>query len=132
MRAGAVMRVVVPHLRETTSLMQLLGNEPRAIVRRAAKRPKRVPAIAYTIVSDVPRESTARVLVQFDLWARGAEAMDALKLALYGLLHTELPREIRGLRMWTLYQDGREHEDPEEGVCHSSVDFLFEPAKAEE
>lgn len=118
---------VVARLRADTTLVFLLGGS--YFYRAAAVRAPQIPSVEYTVVSAVERENTERVLMQFDVWARGYAQALAVEARLRVLLHRLLPEEMEGLLMFAQYADARDHEDPEPGVAHRSVDFAFEPAR---
>ena len=127
MRSDDVVQAVMARLRGDTALVTALGG-PR-IYRSGANRQPQIPSLEWTIISDVYREGTERVLMQFDSWTRGYAQAVAVEGRVRTLLHRELPEDFGGLLMWAQYSDSRDHEDPEPGVIHRSADFTFEPAR---
>lgn len=85
-------------------------------------------AIAWAVFSDVPRENTQEVRVQIDVFARGLDEA----LAIEGRLrarHGDTPQTIQGVLMLLQLEDARDHEDPEPGRVHRSLDFHLEPTR---
>jgi hypothetical protein len=84
--------------------------------------------IAWTVFSDISRENTQEVRVQLDVFARGLDEA----LTVEGRLrarHGDTPQTIQGLRMLVQLEDARDHNDPEPGRVHRSLDFHLEPTR---
>ena len=127
MRSDDVVQAVTARLRADTALVTTLGGPH--IFKASATRPAQIPCVEWTILSDVYRENTEPMLVQFDVWSRGYAQSVAIEARLRTLLHRELPENFGGLLMWAQYSDSRDHAPPEPGVMHRSTDFFFEPAR---
>jgi hypothetical protein len=94
-----------------------------------ASREVRIPSCEGYIVTDRDQESTARILIQIDHWARSLSDSVAIERRLRAVLHSEVRRQFAGTDCATLYDDSRDHDHPEPGVFHRSVDFRFEPVQ---
>lgn len=125
MKGRAVVLAVADLLRADAGLVAALGGAH--VYRQASQREARIPSVELLIVSDTPRENTGRVLVQVDTWSTSPDASGVIEGRIFALLHSDLPQTLGGLKMFTTYQDSRDHEDPEPGVVHWSMDFMFEP-----
>lgn len=131
MKADEVAQAAVSALGADSALVTALGGTA-FVFRAAANRAPQIPSVEWRRITNTLAESTESVLLQFDMWARGYSAL----MIIESRVRTVLLGQARivtlgGLAMWAEMDDARDHEDPEPGVAHSSLDIRFEPAKDE-
>lgn len=130
MRADDVIQAFVAALEGDEALITALGGEH--IYRAGANREPQIPSVEWRRITNGIAENTEPMLFQFDVWARGYAAAMAIEARLRAVL---LPRQgsgaitLGGLPMLAELDDSRDHEDPEPGVVHTSLDIRYEPAK---
>ena len=133
MRWDAVLTAAVAALKADAALVTALGGA--RVYDSRAPRDLVIPSVTWTLVSDVEEEVWERIVVQFDIWSRPsiAPAIDArtraatIERRVRRVLHSDVFRALGGVVMATLFQEGRDHDDPDPEVVHRSVDFRFEP-----
>lgn len=129
MRVDEVIVAVMAHLVADPELVNALGGEH--IFRYSANREPQVPSLEYLRVSNAEGENTEEVLIQFDIWGKGAANAMAIERRVRALPSRQ-PKVIGGILMKCSYEDSRDHDDPDAGVAHHSVDLRFETALAPE
>lgn len=140
MRADDVIQAFVAALEGDSALMALVGTHPLTgapnIFRAGANREPQIPSVEWRRVSDTLAENTEPMLFQFDVWAKAGAGRQAYSnaMAIEARLRAVLHRDganltLGGIPMLASLDDSRDHEDPEPGVVHTSLDFRFEPAK---
>lgn len=102
MRWDTVLRAVRTAVLEDAALRAIYGDA----VRLSGSAEVYVPLLELTLISDVERETEARVVVQFDQWLGDLSALQASERRLRQLFHRETPATIGGVVMWALYVDG--------------------------
>lgn len=108
----------------------VLGSiEGLSIYRHGEFTAPKVPGIAWIIVSDLKAENTNPIRVQLDVFARGLEQARAIEERLRAILDRDVPQTLQGVLMRTDLLDAQDQLDPEPGVTHRSLDFLFEPTR---
>lgn len=127
MRWDDAVRAAVARLEADATLTGLLGGAH--VYRAGARRQPQIPSVEWFGITTRLEENTEPITVQFDIWARGYAAAVAIEGRLRALLHSDTPVDWAGLKLWSQYQDGRDHEDPEPGVVHRSVDYELKPAR---
>jgi hypothetical protein len=134
MRADDVIQSFVAALGADTALTTLLGGA--YVFRKGATRAPQIPSVEWLRVTDGLAESTSPMLFQFDVWAKASVSAGAYAnaMAIEARIRAVLNRDgglltISGLTLFAGLEDSRDHEDPEPGVAHTSLDFRFEPAK---
>lgn len=100
-----------------------------SVRRRGEFTLQQVPSITWQAFSDEIAENTNPIEVQFDVFARGIDQALVLEGRLRAILHRDTPQTLGGVLMRTQLADARDHEDPEPGVVHRSLDFELEPAR---
>jgi len=88
-----------------------------------------VPGVAWMVFSDRKEENTKEIRAQLDVFARGIDQALAIEDRIRTLLDRDVPQTLEGVLMWTTVDDARDHEDPEAGVIHRSLDLTLEPAR---
>jgi hypothetical protein len=135
-RADDVIRAFVAALEGDAALITALGGEN--IFRAGANRAPQIPSVEWRRITNGIAENTEPMLFQFDVWAKAAGGANgyANAMAIEARLRAVLlPRGgsgsivLNGLRMLAEMDDSRDHEDPEQGVVHTSLDIRYEPAK---
>jgi hypothetical protein len=135
MRSDDVVRAFVAALEADAALVALIGlggDGTPNIYRAGANRDPQIPSVEWRRITDRAAENTEPMLFQFDVWARGYAAAMAIEHRIRRVL---LPYgdsgavTLDGLPMLAELDDSRDHEDPEPGVVHTSLDIRFEPAK---
>jgi hypothetical protein len=113
-------------LKADTALATALGGNH--IYPAQAGRVARIPSVEYTLpLTDVEADALNRITIQVDYWARGVSAAATIEARLRTVTHSDTPRTMGTLKLWSRYVDSRTHEYPAEpGVTHRSLDFLFE------
>jgi len=126
-RWDAVEQAIVAALSADDELLAILGGA--RIYPASASRKVEIPSIEYFMVADIERESLESVVIQIDYWARGRAQAAQIERRIRHLLHADTRRTLGGIEMATLYLDSRDHDHPEPGVVHRSLDFRFEPVR---
>jgi hypothetical protein len=124
---GPVTRALVARCKTDTTLTTLLGGQH--IYRNRTRTDIQIPSVAWSVLYSGVEENHAPVSVQIDVWAHGAEALEAIEVRLYQLLHDDLPQDFDGLLMWCQYGTRFDMHDAAEGVAHSAMEFRFTPAR---
>ncbi len=122
-----VIEALLPVLQTDTELTALLGGAH--IYRAKSLTSIRTPGIFYTVVSDSVEENTEPVRVFWDIVGGGATLVGKMELRLYQLMHSDMPVEISGLRMWSQYQDAHDGDTDDQGVVRRIVEYLYRPAR---
>jgi hypothetical protein len=135
MKADDVIQAFVAALGADALLLTALGGSAR-IYRKGATRAPQIPSVEWFRVTDGLAESTEPMLFQFDVWAKdgGGALAYANAMAIEARIRAVLNRDgglltLGSLTLFAGLDDSRDHEDPEPGVVHTSLDFRFEPAK---
>ena len=126
MRWDVALDAITARVKADAQLCTALGG-PR--IRETADGKPEFPSVTHMIVSGPLRENTERIVMQWDLWARAEETARTIERRLRALLHSDLPEMVGAVPMWLQLIDRRDHEDPEPGTVHRSLDFAFEFAK---
>lgn len=136
MRADDVIRAFMAALEADTALTTALGGEH--IFRAGAIRAPQIPSVEWRRITNGLAENTEPLLFQFDVWAKAggganpysnAMAIEARLRAVLLPYNSSGAKTIGGLPMLIEMELSRDHEDPEPGVVHTSLDIRFEPAK---
>lgn len=96
-----------------------------------APRKERVPSIEYTILGDRETENFNPILVQVDLFLRGAKKAAQAERRVRTLTHNDAWQQLGSEWLSMRYLDRRSINYPEPGVKHTALDFLWEPVKGE-
>jgi hypothetical protein len=123
----AVLLALVARLEADADLLGLLGGPH--VYRSGAHREKRVPSVEWFVVSEVLRENTFRLLIQWDIWAHSYGRAAAIDRRLRRILHREVPHTVGGVLMWMQVESARDVPDPEPSLVHRALDMSFEPAR---
>lgn len=136
MKADDVIQAFVAALAADTALTTALGGAN--IFRAGANREPQIPSVEWRRLTDALDENTEPMLFQFDVWAKAGGGANAYAnaMAIENRIRAVLnfngrPVTIGGTLMRAGLDDARDHEDPEPGVVHNSLDIRFEPAKDE-
>lgn len=129
MKWDDAVRAAVAALEGDSELTTALGGSH--IYRAGAKRAPQIPSVEWLVVMAGTTELTEPVTVQFDVWARGYSQALTIEARVRAVLHSDTPTTYGGLTLWSRYTDSRDHQDPEPGVAHRSLDFVLEPARSD-
>ncbi len=118
------------------ALLQLLQNDEQLktllggpqIYRSKSRASIQIPGVYYTVVSSVLQENLEPTLIQWDIWAKGAEQASSIEKRLYQLMHSDVPVTICGLKMWSQYEAGRD-DDPDQSTVRRLLDYRYTPAR---
>ena len=127
MRWDAVQDAVVAALQADSALVTELGGP--YIYLASASRPVQIPSVEYMMVFDREVESLNPIMFQIDYFARGNAQARVIERRIRQVLHRDVRRSFAGSDCATLYEDSRDHDHPEPGVVHRSLDFRFEPVR---
>jgi hypothetical protein len=89
----------------------------------------RVPGVYYTIISSGFVEVFEPMETQWDVFVRSPEVLVTVERRLRKLLHWPGWRLIEGTQVSSLYEEGRDHPEPEFDVLHRSLDFTHSPVR---
>lgn len=123
---GDVVRAVLPRLQNDATLSELLGGPH--IYKAKTLATIRTPGVYYSVVSTITTENYAPVVLQWDVWAQSAVAVEAIELRLFQLMHSDTPVEFNGLRMWSQVVEGHDDDD-EQGISRRSLEYRYTPAR---
>lgn len=126
MRWDVALDAIIARVKTDPELLRALGG---ARIRETADGKPEFPSVTHLVVSGPLRENTERMVMQWDLWARAEETARTIERRLRALLHRDLPELVGDVPMWLQLVDRRDHDDPEPGTVHRSLDFAFEFAK---
>lgn len=126
MKWDLALDAIVDRVKADAQLRTALGG-PR--IRETADGKPEFPSVTYMIVSGPLRENTERMVMQWEFWARAETTARTIERRLRALLHRDLPELVGDMPMWLQLVDRRDHNDPEPGTVHRSLDFAFEFAK---
>lgn len=129
MRWPEVLNALVAALEADTELTTLLSGPH--IYRSQDLRTVRDPSVAWTLIVDTEAENTEEILVQWDVWSGNDDTGVAILRKLRKLLTARAVVEVGGVRMWMLFEGGRDQPDEEDGVSHRSFDGRYIPAREE-
>jgi hypothetical protein len=130
-RADDLAQAFVAALEADTALITALGGQP-AIYRAGANRAPVIPSLEWRRITNTLAENTEPALVQFDVWARSYAAAMTIEARIRAVLTGQARVVTLGsLPLYASLDDARDHDDPEPGVAHISLDIRFEPAKDE-
>lgn len=132
MKWDAVVKAMRTALLADAQLVAALGTDGNGnapIYPASASRPVHVPSVEYFMVFDRERESLNPIMIQIDYFARGIAKAAIIERRIRSVLHRDRRRTFAGSDCATLYEDGRDHDYPETGVVHRSLDFRFEPVR---
>jgi hypothetical protein len=90
---------------------------------------RRIPSVAWTLVTENEQEVLNPTLIQLDYWATGRVQAVTIERRIRRVLHSNIRRTFGGIEMATLFEESRDMNDPKPGVVHRSLDFRFEPVK---
>ena len=131
-----VIRADIAALNADTALRTLLGLDYAQRIKRTADGTLLFPSVTYFVVTGSLDENTEAIEVQWDIWTRAIGAQSAYSAALSiearirAVFHRTTVTTIGGIKLWTEVSDHRDHEDPESGVVHRSLDIVQEFARA--
>lgn len=113
-----------------TALTTALGGEHVNLAQ--ASREVRVPSVDWSLVTDNETESWNPITVQVDIFAASLAQAITIERRIRLLTHRDVARDLGGHQVWTRYLDSRSHPYTEEpGTVHRSLDFQFEPLRAQ-
>jgi len=98
-------------------------------VYRAGDRDLRVPALEYSIISDVENERYNPLRIQWDVFVRRDSDLVAAERMLRFLFNHDLPTVIAGVPMWAEYVARSDIPGLRDGIRGSSTDFRFTPVR---
>lgn len=110
-----------------TELLAALGGAH--VYRMGASREPRMPSVEWFVVSTAPGESTQVLRTQWDLWAPSMASALMIETRLRALLDHRRIATLGGVQMWVRLEDARDLPDPEPGVIHRLLEFVFEPVR---
>jgi hypothetical protein len=107
-------------------LIALVG----ANVRMAGTGDHKVPLIEWSHIGDTQNELWAPISIQFDIWAHTMDDMRAIERRLHQLFNKDLPIDVGGLRMFSVYNDGSMLATPDRSNYEGrAVRFHFTPLR---
>lgn len=102
------------------------------IFRSGANREPQIPSVEWRRITNTLAENTEPALVQFDVWAHSYAAAMTIEARIRTVLTGQARVVTLGsVPLFAALDDARDHDDPEPGVAHISLDIRFEPAKDE-
>ena len=90
-----------------------------------------VPSLEYMIVADTGTELWEPIIVQWDQWVADYDDLVASERALRKLFDHDLPVEIEGVYMWSVFTDGASLVDAPDraGYYGRAVRFRYSPIR---
>lgn len=123
-----VVQAVLEKLKSDGALQTLLDGGAH-IYRAKSRASIRTPGVYYTVVSGRVEENTSTVVIQWDVWAPGAIQLADIELRLYELMHSDMPVEIDGLRMWSQYRDSHDLDSDDQSRVGRGLEYEYRPAR---
>lgn len=134
MRWDAVVEAATGALNADSALTTELGTDADGLIPiypANSSRPVRIPSIEFSLLFDRLGESLNPLGIQFDYFALTLTSAVLIEGRLRAVLHRDVRRSFAGTDCATLYDDSRDHPYPKPGVVHRSLDFRFEPVRAD-
>ena len=90
-----------------------------------------VPGLEYQIIADTANELWEPIIVQWDQWTHDYDDLVASERALRKLFDHDLPVEIEGVYMWSVFTDGANLVDAPDraGFYGRAVRFRLSPIR---
>lgn len=88
-----------------------------------------IPALYHHLVVATLDECFEPFVWQWGVFARDLATALTIEGRLRKRLDRKTFRQIGGIMMSARYEDSRDHDDPEPGVIHRSLDFRVEPVR---
>jgi hypothetical protein len=99
-------------------------------IRQAGSAEYAIPSLEHTLIADSEVEQWAPHTVQWDQFCATQAALIESERALMRLFNHDVPVEIGGLMMWSLFLEGAELSAPDrDGVHARAVRFRFTPIR---
>ncbi len=97
---------------------------------RNRSRPRiQTPEVTYTVVSNTLEQNYAPLVLQWDIWALDMDAVSHIEQRLFQLMHSDLPKTIGTLRLWSQFTLGYDFPSEEETIAHRAVEYKYTPAR---
>lgn len=122
-----VMEEVIRKLSTDGSLTSLLGGP--YIYKNRTRATIQVPAITYAVVYEGVTENNGVTVVQFDVWAKSVQDLADIQLRVYQLLHSDLPVQLGGIKMWSQFENAFEFQEEDQGLYHKGAVYRFTSAR---
>lgn len=129
MESAKVVENMVLALKADTALINALGSP--YIYKNRSRKTIQIPGIYWTIVSAVFEQNEAPVVLQWDVFAESADKMFQIEARLIAVMHSDIPKSFNSgaFTALSMYKDRQDHEDDDQGVHHSSIDFEYRPIR---
>lgn len=129
---GTVVEKLLSYLQTDASMIALTGADDDGLAHIYKNRSRvdiQIPSVAYAVLASTVDENEAPVSIQWDVWAQTPEQMDGIELRLFQLMHRDLPIDIGGLLMWSMFLTRFDFADDDQSVYHSAVEYRYTPAR---
>lgn len=126
MRWHLALAALLARVSEDADLRALLGGDH--VYHTPDIREYRVPMVGYTVLYFAEDEVYEPFLVQWDVIAPPHLVMQ-IHARLRHLVSADTAREVGGMPLRMLFEDGRVHEQPQIGVQRHSFDVRYEPLR---
>lgn len=127
MKWRTALNVLLRRVESDPEILTALGGPH--IYRSGEFRQPRIPSVEYTVIVSTLTETMEPVLTQWDIFAASVSQLIMIETRLRRLLHWTGWREIEGVSLSSLYDASRDHEPPEPGRWHRSIDFRHQPVR---
>jgi hypothetical protein len=112
--------------------MGLLSNEAARVRKHQTHKDYAVPSIGVQRIESTELEIEGLVLIQFHTFARSATECRALRNEMLRVVHSDYHWTLGGIEMFSLYQGGRDHDDPDANTAYMSDDIEYHPYRVTE
>ena len=121
-----VMVRVLAVIKGDTELASIFGDH----IRMTGTGAQQTPGLEYMLIADSENELWAPAIFQFDLWTTSAVTARDAERRLRHLFHKDIPQEIGGLMLWTVYTDGSMLATPDRSnYTGRALRFTFTPLR---
>jgi hypothetical protein len=126
-----VIQALVAKLSADSLLTTYMGTTDNSsfIYRSRTRVSIQIPCVVWTIISSTTNENYAPVVIQWDLFAKGAEQAAKIELRLFELMHADVPVQIGPLKMWSQLENGLDVHSEDQSVVHRALEYRYTPAR---
>lgn len=123
MMSNVILDAWVAWMEASAAWVAIVGE--KRIYPEQSSRAVQVPSAEYSIIWQREDELFWMMGVQIDLFGKSRSQVEQMESELYARTHRDTSRIIGGLRMWMMYDDGREGGNPRKAgeYFHKSVDY---------
>lgn len=126
MRWSAALGALLTDLLADTELTTALGGAH--IYRDGEHAAPQSRAVYFSVIRSGPEENVQGVLTQWDVFAPDIDTALAIENRLHAKLDWVGWKDVGGVWLSSVWEESRDHPEPDFDVIHRSLDFRHEPA----